>query len=134
MAHIETLLRRAVADGMPAKRLMLSLVVFRGMPLIEHVHPLQGGYLRRKVRRTRRPGSLSDNALLFYARHWTDTLVKVGRLVALLWRVNQIRRRVLREHARNGYNDVAISKLSQETENQLEMMRDRPRLSVAEAG
>jgi hypothetical protein len=35
MAHIETLLRRAVADGIAAKRLMLSLVVLRGMPLIE---------------------------------------------------------------------------------------------------
>ncbi len=56
MEHIETLLRRAIADGIAAKRLMLSLVVFRGMPLIEKVHPLQGGYLRRKVRRTRRPG------------------------------------------------------------------------------
>ena len=37
--HIKTLLRRAVADGIAAKRLMLSLVVFRGMPLIENVHP-----------------------------------------------------------------------------------------------
>ena len=45
--HIETLLRRAISDGIPAKRLMLSLAVFRGMPLIEDVHPLQGGYLRR---------------------------------------------------------------------------------------
>ena len=72
MEHIETLLRRAVADGIAAKRLMLSLVVFRGMPLIEHVHPLQGGYLRLKVRRTRRPGSPPTNALLFYVRYWTE--------------------------------------------------------------
>ena len=123
MAHIETLLRRAVADGIAAKRLMLSLVVFRGMPLIEHVHPLQGGYLRRKVRRTRRPGSRPDNALSFYARHLADTLLKTGRLVALVWRVNQIRRRVLREHAREGYADVAITKLSQEAEDRLEMIQ-----------
>src|SRR5262249_2499867 len=54
--HIETLLRRAVADGIDAKRLMLSIVQFSGIPLIEKVHPLQGGYLRRKNRRTRRPG------------------------------------------------------------------------------
>ena len=80
MEHIETLLRRAVADGIAAKRLMLSLVVFRGMPLIEHVHPLQGGYLRLKVRRTRRPGSPPTNAMLFYVRYWTETLVKLGQL------------------------------------------------------
>ena len=134
MEHIETLLRRAVADGIAAKRLMLSLVVFRGMPLIEHVHPLQGGYLRLKVRRTRRPGSPPTNAMLFYVRYWTETLVKLGRLVALIWRVNQIGRCVLREHSVYGYTDVAIAKLSQRAENDLEIMRDRPRLAVAEVG
>ncbi len=127
MEHIETLLRRAIADGVPAKRLMLSLVVFRGMPLIEGVHPLQGGYLRRKVRRTRRPGSLPDNVLLFYVRHWTGTLVKFARLVGLVWRVNEIRRRVLREHALDGYTDIAIAQLPQGAEDQLELMQERQR-------
>ena len=134
MEHIETLLRRAVADGIAAKRLMLSLVVFRGMPLIEHVHPLQGGYLRRKVRRTRRPGSAPDNAPLFYLRHWMDTLVKFGRFATLVWRVSQIRRRVLREHSLYGYTDMAISELPHEVESQLEMMQDRPALAVARVG
>jgi hypothetical protein len=133
MEHIATLLRRAIADGIAAKRLMLSLVVFRGMPLIEHVHPLQGGYFRRKVRRTRRAGSPPDNAILFYPRYWTNTLAKVMRFAALVWRVNQIRRRVVKEHERDGYSDVAIAKLGREAEHQLEMMRDRPALEVARA-
>jgi radical SAM superfamily enzyme YgiQ (UPF0313 family) len=131
MDHIETLLRRAVADGIPAKRLMLSLVVFRGMPLIEEVHPLQGGYLRRKVRRSRRLGSAPENALLFYVRHWANTLVKFGRFVALVARVNRIRRRILREHARDGYTDMAIAKLPQEAESRLEMMQARAPLEMA---
>jgi hypothetical protein len=109
---------------------MLSLVVFRGMPLIENVHPLQGGYLRRRVRRTRRPGLPSDNTALFYIRHWTSTLVKFVQFVALVWRVNQIRRRVLREHALNGYSDIAIAKLPRESEDQLVIMRDRQRLEA----
>jgi hypothetical protein len=134
MAHIETLLRRAVADGIAAKRLMRSLVLFRGMPLIEHVHPLQGGYLRLKVRRTRRPGSPPDPTLLFYPRYWTGTFAKFGRFVALVWRVNRIRRRVLRERSDNTYTDVAIAKLPQEAEDRLEMMQDRPRMPVAQAG
>ncbi len=133
MAHIETLLRRAVADGIAVKRLMLSLVVFRGMPLIEHVHPLQGGYLRRKVRRTRRPGSPPDPALLFYPRHWIGTMAKFGRFVALVWKVNQIRRRVLREHLANTYTDVAIAKLPQEAEDLLEMLQHRSSLPIAQA-
>jgi radical SAM family protein len=134
MAHIETLLRRAIADGIAAKRLMLSLVVFRGMPLIEDVHPLQGGYLRRKVRRTRRPGSPPDNTLLFHVRHWTHTLTKSARFAALVWRVNRIRRRVLREHALHGYADMAIAKLQQAAEDRLEMMQDRRSLEVSQVG
>ena len=134
MEHIETLMRRAIADGIAAKRLMLSLVVFRGMPLIEHVHPLQGGYLRRKVRRTRRPGSPADNAVVFYAWHWVHTLVKFGRFAALVWRVNKIRRRVLREHALHCYTDMAIAKLPQDVEDQLEMMKDRPIVEMASVG
>ena len=134
MEHIETLLRRAIADGIAAQRLMLSLVVFRGMPLIEGVHPLQGGYLRRKVRRTRRPGSPPDNVLLFYGRHGTHTLTKFVRLAVLVWRVNRIRRRVLREHALQGYTDLAIAKLPQEAEDRLEMMRDRQILEVSQGG
>jgi hypothetical protein len=134
MEHIETLLRRAVADGIATKRLMLSLVVFRGMPLIEDVHPLQGGYLRRKVRRSRRPGSPPDNTLLFYVRYWTHTLVKFARLVALAWRVSRIRRRAVREHALRGYTDMAIVRLPQEAEDRLEMMQDRQRLEVSPVG
>ena len=134
MEHIETLLRRAVADGIATKRLMLSLVVFRGMPLIEDVHPLQGGYLRRKVRRSRRPGSPPDNTLLFYVQYWTHTLVKFARLVALVWRVSRIRRRAVREHALRGYTDMAIVRLPQEAEDRLEMMQDRQRLEVSPVG
>jgi len=134
MDHIETLLRRAIADGLAAKRLMLSLVVFRGMPLIEKVHPLQGGYLRRRIRSTRRPGSPPDIALLFHVRHWIDTLVKAVRFGALLWRVNRMRRLALRHHERHGYTDIAIARLPQDAEDKLEMMQDRPRLAAVRAG
>ena len=70
--HIETLLRRAIADGIDAKRLMLSIVQFSGIPLIEKIHPLQGGYLRRKVRRTRRSGLPREMAVLFYPRRLVE--------------------------------------------------------------
>ena len=110
MEHIETLLRRAVADGMPAKRLMLSLVVFRGMPLIEHMHPLQGGYLRRRVGRTRRPGFAPQHPLLARIHHAFDNVGKMARLGALLWRINVLRRRIAREHAANPYSDDAIAR------------------------
>jgi len=126
MQHMETILRRAVADGIPVKRLMGSLVVFRGMPLIEDVHPLQGGYLRLKIRSTRRPGMSRGSAVLFHFRFLAETVTKAARFTRLFWQVNQIRRRVQREHAQSGYADVAIAKLEPETETQLQLLRNRP--------
>ena len=129
LEHIETLLRRAIATGIPAKRLMMSLVVFRGMPLIEHVHPLQGGYLRRKIRRTRRPGLPRENAVLFHTRNFFHTIAKLARFVQLVRQVNRIRVRALRDHALNPYTDVAITPLPRDSEEQLEMMQERPALA-----
>ena len=121
--HMATLLRRAIADGIPVKRLMMSLVVFRGMPLIEKVHPLQGGYLRRRRRATRRPGLPRENVVRFHLSHWALTLAKLGRFVALLWRLNQIRRRAIRDHLARPYSDIAITPLGLDQEDRLEMMQ-----------
>ncbi|MGE4044141.1 MAG: radical SAM protein [Acetobacteraceae bacterium] len=125
MEHMETLLRRAVADGIPVTRLMMSLVVFRGMPLIEDIHPLQGGYVRRKVRATRRPGSPADNALVFHVANAVHTVIKMAQLGILLWRLDRIRRRVLREHVQHPYTDIAIARLDAAAEVGLDMMQDR---------
>ena len=125
MEHMETLMRRAVADGIAVKRLMMSLVVFRGMPLIEKVHPLQGGYLRLKVRGTRRPGMARGNAALFYLGFAVDTVIRQARMGILLWQVNRIRRRVVREDKLRAYRDTAITPLAREAEDRLEMMQER---------
>ena len=124
-AHIETLLRRAVADGIDAKRLMLSIVQFRSIPLIENVHPLQGGYVRRKVRRTRRPGLPRENPLLFYPRRLVESAYAITRTLAMLWWIDRIRRRVLREAERSRYNDLAITPLLPDAEEGLELLQER---------
>ena len=57
---------------------------------------------------------------------------KLARLGALVWRVDRIRRPVLREHAQRGYTDLAIAKLPQEQEDQLELMQERQHAELAE--
>lgn len=133
LEHVETLMRRAVADGVPVTRLMHSLLMFRAMPMIEGVHPLQGGYARRKIRSTRRPGSPKDNTLLFYTRHYANSVSKAVRILHLLWKMDRIRRRVIKEHAIQPYTDIAISRLDREAEDQLEFLQARPTLEVAQA-
>ena len=46
--HMETLLRRAVATGVPVNSLIKVLVNFATTAKLENVHPLQGGIFRLK--------------------------------------------------------------------------------------
>ena len=70
-------LRRAVASGLDPKKIIDGLTVFSGSTLIERVHPLQFGYVRRKVRTQRRFGMPIVNPLLFYAWRAADFVTTV---------------------------------------------------------
>ncbi len=61
--HIETILRRAKASGINPVRLLNHILQFYFTFLQENVHPLQGGYFRRKLRRERRAGRVPSLAL-----------------------------------------------------------------------
>ena len=54
MAHLETLMRRAAGFNRNPKRIMEIALEFYGCFRFERVHPLQGGFLRRKIRTERR--------------------------------------------------------------------------------
>ena len=54
--HMKTLLRRAVATGVPLRSLVKLLVTFATTVPLENVHPLQSGFLRLKHPSERRPG------------------------------------------------------------------------------
>ena len=118
--HIKTLLRRAVADGIDTRRLMLSIVQFRSIPLYEKVHPLQGGYIRRKIRTLRRPGLPREAALFFYPHRFAETLATLARTLGALWRIDRIRRRAIREAKVSRYTDRAITSLPADLEEVLD--------------
>ena len=65
-AHVETVLRRAVASGINPRKIVDAMTVFSGSSRIERVHPLQFGYVRRKIRTQRRHGLPIVNPLVFY--------------------------------------------------------------------
>src|SRR5215468_12695876 len=64
--HMETLLRRAVATGVPVNSLIKVLVNFATAVWLENVHPLQGGILRLKHPSERRPGFPREPAIRFW--------------------------------------------------------------------
>jgi radical SAM superfamily enzyme YgiQ (UPF0313 family) len=108
-AHVEVLFRRAQACGIPIRSMLRMAVWFAGTVAIEKVHPLEGGYLRRKSRRDRRPGYKQENFIPFHLRYWAEILIKHARFVALIARYLWIAGRVNLASKTADYRDCAIT-------------------------
>ena len=76
---MKTLLRRAVATGVPVGSLLKLLVRFATTVSVEKVHPLQSGLFRRKHPSERRPGLPRENPLVFWPRFALETAWQARR-------------------------------------------------------
>jgi len=110
--HIETILRRAKASGIKPVRLLNHILQFYFTFLQENVHPLQGGYLRRKLRRQRRAGLPRENPLVFYPRRVREVITTHAKLAAFYLYLHRIRRRVERDPS--PYTDSALAPIEGE--------------------
>jgi radical SAM superfamily enzyme YgiQ (UPF0313 family) len=108
--HIETIFRRAKASGIKPVRLLNHILQFYFTFLQEKVHPLQGGYFRRKVRRSRRAGLPRENPLVFYPRRVIEVVDTHARLASFYLYLHRIRRRVERDQ--HPYADPALAPLA----------------------
>jgi hypothetical protein len=106
-AHIETIFRRAKASGIKPVRLLNHILQFYFTFIQENVHPLQGGYFRRKSRRQRRAGLPRENPLVFYPRRVREVVATHTKLAAFYLYLHRIRRRVERDP--NPYADPALT-------------------------
>ena len=106
-AHVETVLRRAKAWGYDPHNMMWKLLSFHAPPLLENVHPLEGGIFRRKYRRDRRPLIGRESPLVFYPRALWEIVSKHARFAAMYWRYRRTLRRVQRDT--RPYSDLAMT-------------------------
>ncbi len=120
-AHMETILKRAMATRISPGKMMLFLVWFWGAVFLEKVHPLQAGYLRRKVRVDRRPGMSLENPLVFYPREAWAVVSKHVRLAGMVLRLSRVRRRLKRDPAARQYMDEALTPVRDDDMDVLEM-------------
>ncbi len=93
-AHLEAVLRRAMASGINPKKIVDAMTVFSGSSRIERVHPLQFGYVRRKVRTQRQHGMPIVNPLVFYPWRAFD-FARCGPMGGAALGLRAILRRVL---------------------------------------
>jgi hypothetical protein len=97
--HMEKVIRRAVVAGIGPSKLLDSLVLFSGAARIEGVHPLQFGYVRRKVRTQRRYGMPLVNPIVFYPWRAYDALRAASQWLRLSRRYRRIYKRVVADPA-----------------------------------
>ena len=107
--HVETIMRRGEVSGINRTKLFDMLTIFFGAPIIEDVHGLQFGFIRRKVRTQRRYGMPIVNPLIFYPWRVYDFVSGGLRWLKLLRRNRRIQRRVLADPAVKSYTDEALT-------------------------
>lgn len=106
--HMERVMRRAVATGSNPGNMVMLLSWYYLCSALEQTDPLQGGYLRRRYRRDRRPTLPLESPLVFYPRLLGDFLVKHARLAGAVWRLQRFRRHLKRDPQARAYTDLAL--------------------------
>ena len=119
--HMTTVMRRAVATGISPGKMMFLLMWFYGCVMIEKIHPLEGGYLRRKVRRDRRPGLKIENPLVFYPKYVFDLIAKHIAIASVVWKMSAVRRAIKRDPRAREYMDEALTPVTDADLDDLEM-------------
>jgi radical SAM superfamily enzyme YgiQ (UPF0313 family) len=112
--HMRTLLRRAAATRISLGKMLSMLISFWSLSLVEHTHPLEGGYLRRRVRTDRRPGLPVVPAWRFYPAAAVGVAVKHARFGLMAARLLMVRRALKRDPAAAGYRDLALTPVGDE--------------------
>jgi radical SAM superfamily enzyme YgiQ (UPF0313 family) len=107
--HIETILRRVASTRANASQALFLITWFKGSIDFEHVHPLEGGFLRKRSRHDRRPELPREPVWSFYPKYWTETAVKVVRWATLYLRLRRRYLAIKHDPNRYSYTDIAMT-------------------------
>ena len=119
--HVERVMRRAIATGNSAGKVLFVLNWFIGSIQIEHIHPLECGFVRRKFRRDRRSGVPIESVFSFYPRYWTDTLAKQLKWLWLWGRMYRRYQAIKRDPANRTYMDEALTPVADDDNERLDL-------------
>lgn len=120
--HMRTLLRRAVATGVPLHSLVKLLVTFATAVPLENIHPLQTGVLRLMHPSERRPGLPRENPLVFWPRFLWQTLRKNGLIAGKIVHLALVARGLSRQDGAKQYMDQALTPVDDDDDQSLDLM------------
>ena len=133
--HMEVVMRRGAAVGISPGKMLFLLLWFYGCVTVEKIHPLEGGYLRRKVRVDRRPGLAIESPLSFYPRYAFEVVQKHVAVFGLWRRMSRVRKSIKADPHRRAYTDLALTPVADDDLDSLDMFNtsDAAKASAAKA-
>ncbi len=120
--HMKTLLRRAVATGVPVNSLIKVLVNFATTTRLENVHPLQGGIFRLKHPSERRPDLPRENSFSFWPRFVWEALTKHAVIIAMIVRLLALKLVIMWDPAARTYQDTALTPVADDEDMTLNLL------------
>jgi radical SAM superfamily enzyme YgiQ (UPF0313 family) len=121
--HIETVLKRAAATGVSPGKALFLIVWFKGCIGIEGIHPLEGGFLRLKARRDRRPELPRESPLIFYPKFLLELSAKQLKWAHLYLRLYRMYSKLKKDPRRGEYMDLAITPVTDDEIETREMFQ-----------
>jgi radical SAM superfamily enzyme YgiQ (UPF0313 family) len=109
LEHIETVMRRVAVTKANASNALFLITWFMGSINIEHIHPLESGFLRLKFRRDRRPGFAREPMWSFYPKYFVEVFSKLVRWTHLYFKLRRIYLRIKFDPNRYSYTDMAMT-------------------------
>jgi Radical SAM superfamily len=119
--HMERIMRRAAATGINAGNILFLMLWFYLLFKIENVHPLEGGYMRMKFRKDRRPDLPRENPLVFYPKYAASIVSKHAQFAYWIVKMGIIRKRIKRDPEAANYMDVSLTPPSKDEVDELSM-------------
>jgi radical SAM superfamily enzyme YgiQ (UPF0313 family) len=132
--HVETILRRVAKTRANASNALFLITWFMGSINIEHIHPLESGFLRLRSRRDRRPGLPIEPVWLFYPKYLAEIAGKLVKWSTLYFKLRRIYLRIKHDPQRFAYTDTAMTAVAADEAETHELFHtDAARAYVAQA-
>ena len=120
--HVATLMKRVVVSGNKPERIWAHVLQFAGCMRYEKVHPLQGGYFRRKQRTQRRSGLPIEPALTFYPKRLVEILGTYVPFAIYGLRMFLLAKWIKWNPTTKRYTDLALTPVDEAEDEDLEML------------
>lgn len=123
--HLETIARRhGATKKRNFARVLQFLTEFRVLYELEGIHPLEGGIIRLKFRKDRRPGRPREWPGIFHLKLASEVVWKVWHYARYSLKAAWIARKVKLDPKRFDYMDTAITAATESEQDALTMFTE----------